>query len=143
MFEIPSAGGYKQLSAFEPRSNQGYNPLAALFQATDGNFYGTTAYGGLLNHGSGYGTVFKFSSGLNPLVETVPMGGKVGSSTLILGNNLTGATSVTFNGVQAAFTVESDTYIRVTVPAGATTGKVSVVTPAGTLNSNPQFVVTK
>jgi hypothetical protein len=37
----------------------------------------------------------------------------------------------------------SDTYIRATVPAGATTGKVSVVTPSGTLNSNPQFVVTK
>jgi hypothetical protein len=29
------------------------------------------------------------------------------------------------------------------VPKDATTGKVSVVTPAGTLNSNPQFVVTK
>jgi hypothetical protein len=26
---------------------------------------------------------------------------------------------------------------------GATTGTVSVVTPSGTLNSNPQFVVTK
>jgi hypothetical protein len=37
----------------------------------------------------------------------------------------------------------SDTYIKATVPAGATTGIVSVVTPSGTLNSNPQFVVTK
>ena len=27
--------------------------------------------------------------------------------------------------------------------AGATTGTVSVVTPSGRLNSNPQFVVTK
>jgi hypothetical protein len=45
--------------------------------------------------------------------------------------------------VEAAFTVESDTYIQATVPAGASTGKVSVVTSAGMLNSNPQFVVTK
>jgi uncharacterized protein (TIGR03437 family) len=71
------------------------------------------------------------------------MAGKVGKSVLILGNGLTGATGVTFNGVSAAFTVESDTYIKATVPAGATTGTVSVVTPSGTLNSNPQFVVTK
>jgi uncharacterized protein (TIGR03437 family) len=62
---------------------------------------------------------------------------------IILGNGLTGSTSVTFNGVEAEFTVESDTYIKATVPAGATTGVVSVVTPTGTLKSNPQFVVTK
>jgi hypothetical protein len=48
-----------------------------------------------------------------------------------------------FNGVAAAFTVESDTYLKAKVPAGATTGTVSVVTPSGTFNSNPQFIVTK
>jgi uncharacterized protein (TIGR03437 family) len=73
-------------------------------------------------------------------VETTPV---VGQSVLILGNDLTGSTSVTFNGVEATFTVESDTYIKATVPKGATTGTVSVVTPFGTLNSNPQFVVSK
>jgi hypothetical protein len=69
--------------------------------------------------------------------------GKIGIEVVILGNGLTGSSSVTFNGVEADFTVESDTYIKATVPKGATTGVVSVVTPAGTLNSNPQFVVTK
>jgi hypothetical protein len=82
-------------------------------------------------------------SGLTPLVETAPAAGKVGQSVLILGNGLTGSTSVTFNGVEAAFTVESDTYIKATVPPGATTGTISVVTPSGTLNSNPQFRVTR
>jgi uncharacterized protein (TIGR03437 family) len=77
------------------------------------------------------------------LVKTVPVAGPIGNPVLILGNNLTGSTSVTFNGVAAEFTVESDTYIKAAVPAGATTGMVSVVTSAGTLNSNPQFVVTK
>jgi hypothetical protein len=76
-------------------------------------------------------------------VKTVPAAAKAGKSVLILGNGLTGSTSVTFNGVAAEFTVETDTYIRATVPAGATTGMVSVVTPAGALNSNPQFLVTK
>jgi hypothetical protein len=50
---------------------------------------------------------------------------------------------VSFNGVEAAFTVESDTYIKAIVPPGATTGIVSLDTPSGTLTSNPQFVVTK
>jgi uncharacterized protein (TIGR03437 family) len=77
------------------------------------------------------------------LVETSPAAGKVGQSVIILGNGLTGTSSVTFNGVPAAFTVKSDTYIKATVPMGASTGTVSVVTPTGTLNSNPQFVVTK
>ena len=76
-------------------------------------------------------------------MKTVPVAGKVGKNVLILGNGLTGSSSVSFNGVAAAFTVESDTLIKATVPAGATTGTVSVVTPSGTLNSNPQFVVTK
>jgi hypothetical protein len=43
----------------------------------------------------------------------------------------------------ATFVVVSDTEINATVPTAATTGTVSVVTPSGTLNSNPQFVVVK
>jgi uncharacterized protein (TIGR03437 family) len=83
------------------------------------------------------------SNGLSPLVQTVPVAGKPGQSVIILGNGLTGSTSVTFNGVGAEFTVESDTYIKAVVPKGATTGTVSVTTPDGALSSNPQFVVTK
>jgi uncharacterized protein (TIGR03437 family) len=60
-----------------------------------------------------------------------------------LGNGLTGATAVSFNGTAASFSVVSATEITATVPTGATTGTVSVVTPTVTLNSNPQFVVTK
>jgi hypothetical protein len=43
----------------------------------------------------------------------------------------------------AEFTVESDSYVKATVPTGATTGTVSVATSSGTLKSNPQFVVTQ
>jgi uncharacterized protein (TIGR03437 family) len=59
----------------------------------------------------------------------------------ILGTNLTGATSVTFNGVAATFKVVSPTLILTTVPTGATTGKVQVTTPSGTLLSNVVFLV--
>jgi uncharacterized repeat protein (TIGR03803 family) len=110
-----------------------------LFQRSDGILYGTTQFGGQ----NGYGEAFSYSYNLGPLVETVPVAAKVGKRVIILGNGLTGSTSVTFNGVAASFTVESDTYIKATVPEGATTGTVSVVTPTGTLNSNPVFRVIK
>ena len=79
------------------------------------------------------GTVFSLSVGLGPFVETQPTSGKVGAAVKILGTNLTGATSVTFNGTAAVFKVVSSSEITTTVPAGATTGKVQVVTPHGTL----------
>jgi uncharacterized protein (TIGR03437 family) len=74
-------------------------------------------------------------------VETLPAAGKVGASIKIPGSDLTGATSVTFNGVAAAFIVHSKTLIEATVPAGASTGEVEVVVPPGALKSNTRFHV--
>jgi len=74
-------------------------------------------------------------------VKTLPTSGKVGAAVQILGTNLTGATSVTFNGTAAAFTVISPSLISTTVPTGAATGQVQVKTPIGTLLSNAAFVV--
>jgi uncharacterized protein (TIGR03437 family) len=58
-----------------------------------------------------------------------------------MGSNLAGATSVTFNGIAAAFTVLASYEITATVPAGAITGTVQVVTPSGTLSSNTAYQV--
>ena len=79
--------------------------------------------------------------GLGPFVETLPTSGKAGSTVRILGTNLTGATSVTFNGTPATFRVRSPSLISARVPAGASTGTVQVVTPNGTLSSNVPFRV--
>lgn len=108
-----------------------------LMQATNGTFYGMTSAGGSGNSG----IIYSWSLGLAPFVETVPVAGSTGTSVVILGNNLTGTTSVTFNGMAAAFTVVSDTEITATVPTGATTGKVVVVTSGGDLKSNVAFQV--
>jgi uncharacterized repeat protein (TIGR03803 family) len=110
-----------------------------LLQATNGKFYGTTSEGG----NSGDGTVFSLDVGLSPFVAFVRPYGKVGQTGGILGQGFTGTTSVSLNGTPAAFTVKSDTFITATVPPGATTGFVTVVTPSGTLTSNVPFRVTQ
>jgi hypothetical protein len=115
-----------------------------LVQDTNGTFYGTTVHGGnIVYHycGSSCGTIFSLSVGLGPFVETEPASGSVGAAVNILGTNLTGATSVTFNGTAASFTVVSSSEITTTVPSGATTGEVKVVTPGGTLSRNVPFQV--
>jgi hypothetical protein len=49
---------------------------------------------------------------------------------------------VAFNGTSATFVVTSATAIQAAVPAGATTGPLSVTTPGGTATSAANFVVT-
>jgi uncharacterized repeat protein (TIGR03803 family) len=115
----------------------------ALVQGTSGNFYGTTVYGGTSdNCFTGCGTIFSLSVGLGPFVETQPTVGEVGAAVNILGTNLTGSTKVTFHGTAATFTVKSKSEITTTVPVGATTGIVKVVTDGSTLSSNGPFRVT-
>ena len=70
-----------------------------------------------------------------------PKSGPVGTTVVIEGNNYNGATAVRFNGTSATFTVNSDTRITATVPPGATTGKISVTTPAGTAQTERNFTV--
>lgn len=110
-----------------------------LLQDTDGNFYGVTEGGG--SGPNGYGTIFRVSTGFAPFVKLTRDSGKVGVVGGILGQGLTGSTGVSLNGTPATFTVIADTYIQATVPAGATSGFVTVQTPGGTLTSNTIFRV--
>jgi uncharacterized repeat protein (TIGR03803 family) len=110
-----------------------------LMQATDGNFYGTNYYYGVNSDG----TIYRLSTGLGPFVTFVRAAGKVGQTGPILGQGFTGTTNVAINGIPGTFTVVSDTFIRATVPEGATTGYVTVTTPSGTLTSNVPFHVIK
>jgi len=139
-FKITPGGTLTTLYSFG--SNNDAYPLDGLVQGTDGSFYGTTWVGGETNElcESGCGTVFSISVGLGPFVKTNPTFGKVGARVTILGNNLAGATSVTFNGISAKFKASS-TYITARVPTDATTGTVEVVMPRKTLKSNVPFRV--
>jgi len=141
VFEITPAGKLTTLHNFAGYPTDGSFPTGGLIQGTDGNFYGTTQNGGPSSAGP-YGTVFKLSVALGPFVQPRLTMGKVGAAIVLLGNNLAGTSSVTFNGTGATYTVVSGTEIKTTVPVGATTGPLSVTSPSGTLNSNGPFYVT-
>jgi uncharacterized repeat protein (TIGR03803 family) len=139
VFKITPGGTLTTLYAFCSQSGctDGKNPATSLVQYTDGNLYGTT-----LGGASGYGTVFRLSVGLSPFAKTQSPSGAVGAVVWILGDDLSGATSVTFNGTAAKFTVAPfGTFLGTHVPTGATSGTVEVVTPTGTLSSYPPFQV--
>ncbi|HEX4537107.1 MAG TPA: choice-of-anchor tandem repeat GloVer-containing protein [Candidatus Acidoferrum sp.] len=68
IFKITPTGNLTTLYSFCAQANcaDGAYPLGALVQGADGNFYGTTLLGGLMNSNgcsNGCGTVFKISSG--------------------------------------------------------------------------------
>ena len=86
-----------------------------------------TEFGGPTNNG----TIYSLDMGLAPFVNTALFTGKQGSAVTLIGTHLKGTTSVTFNGVAASFKVLSDTHLTATVPPGATTGPIHVVTPGG------------
>ena len=138
IFRITPNGVLTTLHSFCAESGcpDGLTPAEGVIEHTNGEFYGTNGFNGVSN-----GTVYSLSEGLSSFVELRPPHGDVGKAIKILGTGLTGATSVSFNGTAAAFTVVSSSEITTTVPVGATTGRVEVVTPGGTLSSNVAFLV--
>ena len=104
----------------------------------------TGATNGLISVTTPVGTGSSASSfTLTPSITSfTPTSGPVGTQVTITGANFTGASSVKFNGISAStFTVDSGTQIRATVPAGSTTGKISMTTPTGTAISANDFGV--
>lgn len=113
-----------------------------LTQGTDGKLYGVASNAGTY----GGGTVFVLDAGLpppKPLISLLlPQAGSPGQQILLWGRSLLGATSVVFNGAAAThFKVASSQGIWVNVPAGATTGPISVTTPNGTYVTTKTFRV--
>jgi uncharacterized repeat protein (TIGR03803 family) len=137
LFRISTSGSYSSIYSFNAVS--GKLPQGTLMQHTNGLLFGTAQEGGTNN----LGTVYELNLGLAPFITFVQRMGTVGQTVEVLGQQLTGATSVTFSGVPASFTVAGPTYLVATVPSGATTGPVVVTTPDATLTSNVNFVVSQ
>jgi uncharacterized repeat protein (TIGR03803 family) len=139
LFRITTGGTYTVLDTFV-REETGGNPEAPPVQDTNGLLYGTAYNGGT----DLVGTVYSVDLGLGPFIALVGYISQPGGTVQILGQSLTGSTSVTFNGVPAtSFDIVSDTYMTAVIPAGATTGPVVVTTPTGTLASNKNLVISE
>ena len=80
--------------------------------------FGTAASGGTFVVAP---TIFQF----------IPAQAPVGASVRIYGRNFTGVTSVLFGAQPATFSVSSDSEIQATVPAGASSGSITVINLGG------------
>jgi kumamolisin len=115
-------------------SNGDYNAGSGYDEVTG---IGTPQVGALLSSLTAGG-------GTNPaIISFGPNAGAVGSTVSINGVNLDHVTSVEFNGTPALFTINSAASITGTVPAGATTGPIELISGTGTVftSVNQFFVV--
>jgi uncharacterized repeat protein (TIGR03803 family) len=135
IYRIKPTGSFTVLYNFD--NTTGASPSVTLVQHTNGILYGDAFLGG--THGQG--TFFSLNVGLHPFVSLLSTSGKAGQTIEILGNGLTGTTSVKFGTGSASFTVVSNTYMTAVVPVTGTTGSVTVSTPSGIRVSNKKFRV--
>ena len=136
LFKVTPSGTETVLYNFCDPTCNGYFPATPMVLGTDGNFYGNTS-----GNSNGGAVFYRLSMNFSPLVNLVTWEGKVGQTVQILGQGFTGTTKVLFGSTPATFNNSSDTYMTATVPAGATTGTVTVTTFTSTYKSNRSFLV--
>jgi uncharacterized repeat protein (TIGR03803 family) len=128
LFRISPGGSYTNLHSFGSSPTDGQHP-GGLLQGSDGNFYGTTGYGGA----NGDGTVFKLDVGLGPIntnctytlsATSVTLTAKGGAKTV----------SVKAKGTGCEWTaVSNDPFIRITSGGSGTgNGKVDFAVDGNT-----------
>lgn len=144
IYQISSDGVYTILHQFLSKNRDGATPMVPLIQHTGGTLFGDTYSGGLGTNCITCGVLYSLDMALGAFVEFLPphSQGRVGKTIGMLGQGFSGTTNVTFNGTPSTFTVVSDTYLTATVPNGAKSGSIRVITPGGTLTSNKTFRVT-
>jgi len=125
-----------------------FNGVPAQFNNISDTYMTATVPAGAL---TGPVTVTTFTSSMTgdrgflvtPQIKSfTPANGVLGTAVTITGVSLTQATSVNIGGKGATFTVNSDTQVTATVPAGAKTGKAIIITtPGGTATSSAKLAI--
>jgi YD repeat-containing protein len=111
--------------------------VAVIDPAADTARYTYDSVGNLLS-------ISRQSSTLVAVIDFTPKSGLPGTTVTIYGTGFSTTPSgntVTFNGTAAVVTSSSESQIVTTVPAGATTGLITVTTSAGSDSSDVPFVV--
>jgi len=136
LFKMTKTGTYTVLRNFDTAT--GWVPATTAMQNTNGIIYGETLTGGF----SFNGVFYSLNAGISPFVSLVGYpAASAGKSFGILGQGLSGTTSVKFGTGSATFNVVSDTYMTAVVPTSGTTGTVTVTTSGGTRKSKQVFKV--
>lgn len=87
-------------------------------------------------------TIGRITTSVTPWIfRKTPARGAPGTRVTIIGRNLSHATRVSFHGAPARIVSDTATRVVVIVPPGATTGRITVTTCAGTAAKNGWFVV--
>jgi hypothetical protein len=104
---------------------------------TDWNPWSTYQSGAYLNYltAAEAAVVWYLQSQLPSISNLSPSDAGVGAEVSINGTNLSGATSVSFNGTGSMIVSDSASQIVTVVPSGATTGNLSITTPQGTASA--------
>ena len=76
------------------------------------------------------------------IITFSPANGPAGTTVTVTGINLKTAVSAAVGGVPAVFAVVSGNAVTVTVPAGAATGPITILTAGGTATSATNFTLT-
>jgi hypothetical protein len=89
------------------------------------------------------GAAFQMPLGNPPpaIFAFTPTMGTAATAVALTGGNFVDVTAVAFNGVSAAFTVDSAQQLTALVPTNAGSGDLSVTTPSGTAISTRPFTV--
>jgi hypothetical protein len=91
---------------------------------------------------NGPDSIGRITTKVTPEISSfTPPSGTVGTTVTITGQNLSGASAVAFNGTSATIVSHTATQIVTEVPAGATKGRITVTTGAGTATSVSKFAV--
>jgi hypothetical protein len=139
-------------SGFTGATAVAFNGTAATFTVTDDSHISTSVPSGatsgtirVTTPGGFVDSSGSFTVNTGPPMPTItsfiPTSGPVGTPVVITGTGFTNASAVKFNGTAATYTVTNDTHISTSVPAGATTGTITVTTPVGTATSSTSFTV--
>lgn len=112
-------------------TSAGTYQLTAVATDTEGAAATSTAATAFVLSGNGSPTISSFS----------PASGRAGDVITINGTNFAGISSVTFSGIEAQFTANSTTLLSALVPAGASSGLITITNGFGSTNSASPFTV--
>lgn len=136
-------------AGFATASSVSFNGTPASFHVVSNTFMTATIPSGetgfvTVTTSAGTLTSNKVFKVVPQVLSFSPTSGKPGDAIVLTGTGLIQTETIGVGGVRVnAYTVNSDSQVTFTVPNGAKTGKIGVITPGGSAQSKTTFTVTQ